>query len=53
MSLSGIILEAILKLTDDDISSEGGVKLILEKLDTIYKKDKIQEKFQDLENLES
>ena len=43
---------ATLKLADDDNSSEDRVKLILEKLDIIYKKDQLQETFQDLLNFE-
>ena len=53
MSLSGKALEAILELEDSVISSENGVKQILNKLDTIYKKDELHEKFVDLENFES
>ena len=53
MSLSGKALEAILELEDDILSSDSGVKRILEKLNTIYKKDELHEKFQDLENFES
>ena len=52
-SLSGKALEAILELDDKDISSQDGVKLIVEKLNILYKKDELHEKFQDLENFES
>ena len=50
MSLFRKALEAILELSDDDIWSKDGVKLILEKLATTYKKDELQEKFQYLDN---
>ena len=53
VSLSGKALEAILELDDKDISSQDGVKLIVEKLNILYKKDELHEKFQDLENFES
>ena len=53
MSLSGKTFDAILELEDEALSSESGVKQILEKLNTIYKKDELHEKFQDLENFES
>ena len=53
MSLSGKALEAILELDDKDISSQDGVKLIVEKLNILYQKDELHEKFQDLENFES
>ena len=52
-SLSGKALEAILELDDKDISSQDGVKLVVEKLNILYKKDELHEKFQDLENFES
>ena len=44
--MSGKALKAILKLHDKDISSQDGVKLIVEKL----KKDELHENFQDLQN---
>ena len=53
MALEGKALDAILELTDDEIASARGVKRILEKLDSIYKKDKLNEKFTDLECFES
>ena len=53
MSLSGKALETILELEDTIITGENGVKHILNKLDIIYKKDELHEKFQDLENFES
>lgn len=53
MSLSGKALESILELEDGVISSENGVKKILDKIDTIYKKDELHEKFLDLESFES
>ena len=53
MSVSGKAFEAILELDDKDISSKDGVKLIVEKLNILYKKDELHEKFEDLENFES
>ena len=53
MSLSGKALEAILELEDADISAKNGVKSIINKLDALYKKDELHEKFKDLENFES
>ena len=53
MSLSGKALEAIRELDDKDISSQDGVKLIVEKLNILYKKDELHETFQDLENFKS
>ena len=50
MSLFRKALDAILELSDDDIWSKDGIKLILEKLATTYKKDELREKFQYLEN---
>ena len=52
MSLPGKAREAILELEDKDISSKDGVKLIVEKLNILSKKDELHEKFQDLENFE-
>ena len=49
MSLSGKALEAILELDDKDISSKDGVKLV-EKLNILYKKDELHEKFQNFES---
>ena len=51
ISLSGKALEATLELQDKDISSQHGVKLIVEKLTSYTKKDELHEKFQDLETL--
>ena len=55
MSLSGKALEAILELDDKiyQISNQDGFKPIVEKLNILYKKDELHEKFQDLEDLES
>ena len=43
MSLSGKALKAILKLDDKDISRKDGFKLIVEKLNILYKKDELQD----------
>ena len=55
MSVSGKALEAILELDDKiyQISNQDGFKPIAEKLNILYKKDELHEKFQDLEDLES
>ena len=51
ISLSGKALEATLELHDEDIPSQHGVKLIVEKLTSYTKMDELHEKFQDLETL--
>jgi len=53
MTLADKDLESVLELADDAISSKTGVKLIIAKLDSLHKKDELQEKFGDLENFES
>ena len=53
MSVSGKAFEAILELDDKDISSKDGIKLIVEKLNILYKKDELHEKFEGLDNFES
>jgi hypothetical protein len=53
MALEGKALDAILELSDEEISGNEGVKKIIAKLDTIYKKDELNQKFTDLEEFES
>ena len=53
MPLSGKALESILELDDKDITSQDGVKLIVEKLNILYKNDELHKKFQGLKNFES
>ena len=53
MSLEGKALDAILELNDQEISHEDGVKKIITKLDSIYKRDPLTEKFAHLEEFES
>ena len=53
MSLEGKALDTILELDDKDISHKDGVTLIINKLNKLYKKDKLNKKFQDLEKFEN
>ena len=53
MSLEGQPLDTIIELDDKDISHEDGVTIIINKLNNLYKKDKLNEKFEDLERFES
>ena len=53
MSLEGKALDTISKLDDKDISHEDGVTLIINKLNKLYKKDELNEKFEDLEKFEN
>ena len=53
MTLEGKSLDAVLELSDDDINKETGVDLIIGKLDPLYKKDELNEKFEHLEKFES
>ena len=53
MSLEGQALDTILELDDKDISHEDGVSIIINKLNNLYKKDELNEKFEDLERFES
>ena len=53
MSLEGKALDTILELDDKDISHEDGVTLIINKLNKLYKKDELNEKFEDLEKFEN
>ena len=52
MSLSGKPLKAILELNGKNISSQDGIKLIVKKLNILYKKHELHETFQDLESFE-
>ena len=53
MSLTGKALETILELDDKDISNKDGVVMIINKLDGLFKKDELNEKFEDLERFET
>ena len=53
MFLTGKALETILELDDKDISNEDGVVMIINKLDGLFKKDELNEKFEDLERFEA
>ena len=53
MTLQGKALDSILELSDEQISSEQGVDRIISKLNDLYKKDELNEKFEDLEKFES
>ena len=53
MSLEGKALDTILELDNKDISHENGVHLIINKLNKLYKKDELNEKFEDLEKFEN
>ena len=53
MSLEGKALDIILELDDKDISHNNGVTTIINKLNSLYKKDKLNEKFEGLERFES
>ena len=53
LALEGKAQEAALELTSADISSEQGVSKILLRLDKIYAKDKLTEKFDAIERFES
>lgn len=53
MTLQGKALDSILELSDEQISSEQGVDRIILKLNDLYKKDELNEKFEDLEKFES
>lgn len=54
-SLEGKALDAVLELTDDELSNTDGtgVDKIIEKLDTLYKKNTLTEKIEDIEKFES
>ena len=53
LALDGEAQEAALELSSADISSEEGVTKIIERLDRIYAKDKLTEKFDAIEKFES
>ena len=53
MSLEGKALDTILELDDKDISHKDGVTMIINKLNKLYKKDELNEKFEDLEKFEN
>ena len=53
MALEGKALEVVLELTDVEINSATGAKLVFDKLDTLYKKDELTEKFDDIEAFET
>ena len=53
MTLEGKALDAVLELTDDELAHADGVKNIITKLDPIFKKDELNEKFSDLESFDS
>ena len=52
LTLEGKAREAVLELEVDDISSQTGVDKIIEKLDTLYQKDKAQTAFESYDNFE-
>ena len=51
LSLEGEAQEVVLELAEDVITSDGGVKHIIERLDNIYKKDELLKKYEALEAL--
>ena len=53
MSLEGKALESVFELSDDEISAADGPSKIIAKLDTIYKRDELTQKFDDLEAYEN
>ena len=53
MTLEGEAEDAVLELTEDEIVSEDGVKLVKERLDKIYKKNETLEKFEALDKFET
>ena len=53
MSLEGKALDTILEFDDKDILDDNGITTIINKLNSIYKKGELNEKFEDLECFES
>lgn len=54
-SLEGKALDAVLELTDEELSNDdgSGVDLIIAKLDVLYKKNTLTQKIEDIEQFES
>jgi len=52
MTLEGKAQEAALELSQAEITGENGIKQILTRLDKIYEKDRLTEKFNAIENFE-
>ena len=53
MSLEGKALDTILEFDDKDMLDDNGITTIINKLNSIYKKGELNEKFEDLECFES
>lgn len=53
LTLEGKAQEAALELSSEEISSETGVTIILRRLDKVFEKDKLTEKFNAIEKFES
>ena len=53
LSLEGETQEAVLQLAENVINSDSGVKHIIERLDSIYKKDELLKKYKALEAFET
>ena len=52
-TLEGKALDAVLELSDDDINAATGVDKIITKLDTLYKKNELEQKIEDIEKFEN
>ena len=53
LTLEGEAQQAALEISSEDLSSNTGVNKIIERLDTIYKKDELVQRFDKLESFES
>ena len=53
LTLEGEAQQAALEISSEDLSSNNGVNKIIERLDTIYKKDELVQRFDKLESFES
>ena len=53
MTLDGEAEDAVLELTEDELTGADGVKKITDKLDGIFKKNETQEKFEALDSFET
>ena len=53
LSLEGEAQDAILKLKINDITDKDGVDKVIERLNSLYKKDEVTEKYNALESFET
>ena len=53
LSLTGDDLDAVLQIPETDLDSETGLATLLKRLDSLYLKDELAEKYNALENFET